>query len=232
MTNRSKAECARNLRYKRPALAAMGYESIVEELSEIIEACADVHYFIDQDDDTLLNALDGDEDELWEFKVAFADLEGKAEQLGDILQDLHDWQDDTFGQTFDDCTVALIGNRYRCVGFDAVEEDYFNLTGYEQELAQTESGKRLCRKTKAEMLSTIGQCMGTLLAFYDLRQSYDFLKATFDILRNENTSLLKQIKEIEAAYDAADAEGWHSWGSEAKKFDILLKNLPDRVWIE
>ena len=67
------------------------------------------------------------------------------------------------------------------------------------------------------MLSTIGQCVGTLIAFLDLRQSYDYLKATFDILRDENTSLLKQIKAIETAYDAADAVDWCSWKPEVKK---------------
>ena len=229
--NTSKAERARVLRYKRPALASMGYEFLTTELDDIIEACSYVHYFIDSDDETLLNALDGDEDEAYEFKIAFADLEAKADQLGDILRTLG-WDDDTYGRTFDDCTVALVGNRYRTVGFDSIEEDYYALTSYEQELAQTEAGKRLMRLTKAEMISTIGQCMGALLAFFDLRQSYDYLKVTFDILRDENTSLLKQIKEIEAAYDAADEAGWYSWYPEVKRFDRLLAALPERAWVE
>ena len=49
-------------------------------------------------------------------------------------------------------------------------------------MAQTEAGKRLMRRTKADMIATIGQCLGILLAFFDLRQQYDYLKATFDIL--------------------------------------------------
>lgn len=227
----SKAERTRALRYKRPALASMGFEFLTTELDDIIEACSDVHYFTDDDNETLLNALDGDEDEAYEFKIAFADLEVKAEQLSNMLRDVYDFGD-SYGRTFNDCTVALIGNRYRTVGFDMVEEDYFALTSYEQELAQTEAGKRLMRLTKAEMISTIGQCMGTLLAFYDLRQSYDYLKATFDILRDENTSLLRQIKEIEAAYDAADETGWYGGYPEVKQFDGLLASLPERAWVE
>jgi len=35
------------------------------------------------------------------------------------------------------------------------------------------------------MLSTIGQCVGTLLASLDLRQSYDYLKATFSIVKSK-----------------------------------------------
>lgn len=130
---------------------------------------------------------------------------------------------------YDDCTVALIGNRYQTIGYDVVEEDYYGLTRYEQELTQTEAGKRLMRLTKADMISAVGQCLGTLLAFLDLRQSYDYLKAIFDILRDENPSLLKQIKEIDAAYEAADKVGWYGWYPEVKRFDALLGNLPERA---
>ena len=132
---------------------------------------------------------------------------------------------------YNDCTVALIGNRYQLIGYDFEEEDYFALMSYDQNLAQTEAGKRLMRETKAEMISTIGQCFGVLLAFLDLRQQYDYLKAVFDILRDENTSLLKQIKEIEAAYKVADTVGWYCWYPEVERFDRLLDCLPERFWV-
>lgn len=228
-----KAERTRALRYKRPALASMGLETIETELERIVEACSDIHWFADQDDETLLNALDGDEDDVWEFKMAFADLEAKADHLSNAIREQFDWHDhDDPERDFNDCTVALIGNRYSVVGFDTDQEDYSSLTSYERGLAQTEAGKRLMRKTKADMISTIGQCVGILLAFYDLRQSYDYLKATFDILRDENTSMLMQIKEIEKAYNEADAAGWYSWKDEVKRFEQLLACLPDRAWVE
>lgn len=229
----SKAANTRNLRWKRPALASMGWSSIWEELDAIVEACGDIHWFIDQDDETLLNALDGDEDEVWEFKFAFADLEAKADQLGEALREQFGrGRSDDPDRDFDDCTVALVGNRYEMVGYDGYEEDYYGLTGYDRNLAQSEAGKRLMRKTKADMLSTIGQCVGTLLAFLDLRQSYDYLKATFDILRDENTSVLKQVKEIDAAYEAANASGFWYGDDATKRFDRLLEELPARAWIE
>ena len=37
-----KEQRTRALRYKRPALASMGYEHIQSELEEIVEACDDV----------------------------------------------------------------------------------------------------------------------------------------------------------------------------------------------
>ena len=130
--------------------------------------------------------------------------------------------------TFDDCTVALIGNRYKSVGYDGYEEDYFELTKYERDLAETEAGRRFMRMTKAEMLSTIGQCLGILIAFLDLRQSYDYLKATMDILKDENTALLNVIKQIEQEYEDADKTRFN----DTRMFDRLLGQIPDRIWVE
>ena len=127
-----KANRTRNLRYKRPALATMGWQSIWDELDAIGEACADIHWFVDQDDETLLNALDGDEDEVWEFKMAFADLEARADQLAEALREQFGrGRSDDPDRDFDDCTVALVGNRYRMIGLygeGGMEEDYYSLT--------------------------------------------------------------------------------------------------------
>ena len=227
-----KANRTRNLRYKRPALASLGYDALQTELWDIREACNDVHWFVEQGDETLLNALDGDDEAEWEFRMAFSNLEAKVDELEQVINDYFIWSEHGFERTYNDCTVALIGNRYRLLGWDSMEEDYFALTSYDQRLAQTEAGKRLMRKTKAEMLSTIGQCFGILLAFLDLRQQYDYLKATFDILRDENTSMLQQVKEIEAAYQALVTADWAGRWEAEKKFDRLLAALPDRAWVE
>ena len=227
MNSEEKIRKAKALRYKRPALDSLGYESITTALDEMQGACADVHYYTDTDDDSLVNALDGDEDEAYEFRIAFADFEAKSEQLWNAIQDNRIDSD-----VFDDCTVALIGNRYNTLGYDGEEEDYFSLTGYEQELAQTEAGKRFMRMTKAEMISTIGQCLGITLAFLDLRQNYDYLKAAIDVLRDENTSLLQTIREIDKMYDAAADENFVGWGTNGRQFDSLLQALPERIWVE
>lgn len=217
----TKAMKARNLRYKRPALKSLGYDQIVKELNEMSEACSDVRWFT-EDNEALVNALDGDEDEAYEFRLAFSDLDYKAERL---LSELSNWN---IQEEFDNCTVALIGNRYRALGYDAEEEDYFSLTMYEQELAHTESGKKIMRYTKSEMLALIGQCIGSLVAFLDLRQSYDYLKATFDILRDDNNSILQVIRDIEKAYEEAQREDFCVYSN----FEKLTENLPERYWIE
>lgn len=222
----AKAIRTRSLRYKRPALASLGYEFITNELYDIQCACDDVRYFVENDQDTLLNALDGDDEAEWEFRMAFSDLENKAEELSNQIGD---W---TIRDDFDDCTVGLLGRRYKTVGFDSEEEDYFALTSFEQELAQTEAGKRLMRKTKPEIISTVGQCLGITIAFLDVRQQYDYLKATFDILRDENTAMLQVIKAIEAAYKDADEAEFREWDESTKIFDHLLTGLPQRTWLE
>lgn len=158
--------------------------------------------------------------------MAFADLSAKSEQLYELIQE------NMISKVFDDCIVALVGNRYTIIGFDTYEEDYFSLTAYEQELAYTEAGKRLMRNTKAEMISMIGQCLGILIAFLDVRHSYDYLQSTFDILRDENTSLLQLIKEIDKSYEKAADAGFCSWKKEVQEFDKLLDALPERAWIE
>jgi hypothetical protein len=224
--NPTKADRSKNLRYKRPALASLGYDMILDELYEIQSACADVQYFIESDDDTLLNALDGNDEDEYEFRMAFSDLIAKADDLETAIRD------SVIREVFDDCTVALIGNRYRAVGYDDVEEDYFSLTSYEQELAHTVSGQRLMRMTKQEMISVVGQCLGVTIAFLDLRQSYDYLKATFDILRDENTSILQTIKAIEDAYIEAEKVNFACYHDESKRFDLILSYLPDRIWLE
>lgn len=54
-----KASRTRPLRCKRPALASMGYDSIVTKLDEIYSACQDIPYYMDDAGAvTLLNADD------------------------------------------------------------------------------------------------------------------------------------------------------------------------------
>ena len=50
------------------------------------------------------------------------------------------------------------------------EEDYFSLTSYESGLAASEAGKRIMRMAKAEMITTIGQCMGVVISFLNVQQ--------------------------------------------------------------
>lgn len=223
----TKAERSRNLRYKKPAIAEMGYTAMMDKLFEIRDTCAEIRWLVDDDEETLLNALDENEEDEYEFKMAFSTLEAESEQLFETISDNYGIKD-----YFDDCTVGLIGNRFNLVGFDDYEEDYESLTSYESNLAFTKSGKKIMRMTKSEMLSIIGQCIGILISFQNVQMKYEYLKATFDILRDENNSILKTIKEIENAYKKAEEDGFYEFDDSTRKFNNLINMLPEKVWVE
>lgn len=222
-TETVKREKARNMRYKKSALSTLGIETIKDELYEIGSECSNIQWFVD-DDETLLNALDGDEEEEYEFRMMFSDLSAKCDQLDYAIRENY------VTEHFDDLLVGILGDRYRVVGYDGYEEDYFNLTSWEGGLAQKESGKRLMRLTKEDLLSVAGQCLGVVISFLDIRHTYDYLKSTFDILKNENTSVLKMVKDIEEAYEKANEADFY--GENARSLDILIQSLPERFWLE
>ena len=219
----AKAERARNLRYKRPALAMLGYEFIHNELCNICSECDEIRYA--WDDENILEAMDGEEEDFYEFQMMFSDLSAEADQLYSILDD------ELISEHFDDCTVALMGNRFQCIGYDTVEEDYYGLCQYESELAQTVSGKRIMQLTKKEMLSVIGQCISAMAAFWSIREKYDRLEAVFGILKDDNHSIIETVKEIEKAYNDFCNEGCYKYSDAAKQLERLCDALPDRAWI-
>ncbi len=229
-----KAQLAKQLRYKKPALADMDYGLMIETLQEIQDACIDIHDTV-ADDEKFLAALDGDDEEAFEFKIAFADLEGDCYKLIDALSSHHLYRDQSEAeQEYNDCTVYLVGDLYNIVGFDAAEEDYFKLTSWEREYATEDAGKRLMRKTKAEMLNTISFNMRLFLGYYELKQRYDHLKATIEIVKGSNQSLIDQIRKIEDAYQKANtaSAGFQYPCDEARALDALIDMLPDRFWVE
>lgn len=221
---------AKALRYKRPALASLGWHDIVEELQEISDMCYDIRWIEDSSDVTH-EALSGDEDDGAGYRMDFAQLSGDAERLSTALYDAYGEEYEDGNTTFDDCTVALIGNRFDCVGYDSIEMDYFSLCRYESELAQKESAKRLMRMTKAEMISTIGQNFGLLLAFFDLRQRFDYAKAALATATEHNLDTLRTVRAIEDAYSAWCAADCRLYSHEYYRLEKTADDLPDDFWI-
>lgn len=83
----------RALRYKRPALASMGAYNIMAELDDIVEACNGVRYYIEQadNDETLLNALDGDADCIVHLGEAAIDLIERLTAANAELREKRRW---------------------------------------------------------------------------------------------------------------------------------------------
>jgi hypothetical protein len=221
-TDNGKAYKARNLRYKKAAMQMLNMEEMTDELYNICGECDEIQYFM-TDDESLIDAMDGDEEEAYEFRMLFMDLSAKCDRLESILREEY------VSEHFDDFLVGMPGNRFNAIGYDGYEEDYYSLTSFEGGLAQKESGKRVMRLTKDQMLSTCGHCLGIVISFLDVRHSYDYLKASFDILKEKNTAILNVIKDIEALYEKAVDDSFY--GEHAKLFNDYVSRLPDEVWL-
>lgn len=224
-----KQKKAQAMRYRKSLLLELNYDTILNNLSEMCEFCDNIRYWIEGDEDTLINALDGDEDEAYEFKMLFSDLSAKCDDLMNVIYDNY------ITEYFNDFFVGIMngGNGFfTAIGYDTFEEDYFNLSTYESQLASTESGKRIKRLTKDEIISISGQCFGLAMSYFDIKYKYDYLQAEFEFVKNENTSYLQAIKEIDNAYNSADEDGWIEYSDSFRQFDKLTSALPDRTWIE
>ena len=220
--NIAKQEKARNLRYKKAILEEFNRESILDELYNITENCGEIRYIVNGEEATLIDALDGDEEEAYELRMAFSELDSECERLFDLLNEEY------ICDCFDDFLAGISdGSGMKLIGYDVYEEDYFGLTSYEGKLGCKEAQKRLERMTKSQLISAGCQAFRVLTCFLNVRFKYDYLKAAFDILKGTNTAFLDVIREIEKEYENA-CDDWHA----SNQFDALIAGLPDRVWVE
>ena len=223
-----KQEKARQMRYKKPIVRYLNLETIQNELWEMQSECEDVRWFVDGDEDTLINALDGDEDEAYEFRMMFADLSAECERMGYDLEE--EWVPDCFDRFF----VAMgAGDGYGGIfGYDAYEGDYLGLNAeWENVWAEKESKERLKRMTKDNLLDAVRQCFKVYQSYISLRYRYDCLKASIDIIREQNTGHLQMVKRIEEIYAEAEHDRFVPWSKAGKELEDLLDAMPQEAWL-
>lgn len=225
----TKRKKALQFRYKKPIVRDLNLDSIKEELWEIHGECEDVRWYFDTDDDTLINAMDGDEEEAYEFKMMFADLSAECEQMQNDLNE--EWVPDCFDRFF----VAIgAGKDFGgLLGYDIYEHDYFGLSCADA-WVEDESKKVLKRMTKDQLMEAARQCFRVYQSFIALSYRYDCLKADMDILRDQNTGYLQMVRQIEEVYERADKEscGFRYQGcKEVRELDMILENLPPEAWL-
>lgn len=221
-------EKAMALRYKKAILQQLNIYDITSDLEELAEVAYNVLYA--WDDDNLLEALDGDEEQVEEFKILAAELSSDCERLLDAI---------SYGvnEHFDAFFVSLAmedrSPQYRMLGYDTVEMDYFAfLNNYEEELAEKEAIKRLKRMTKDELLKTAGKCFRVVLAYLDIREKVNSLGAVIDIITDENKAILDAVKNIESLYEEAEKTHFRPYDKATEAFESTLRLLPDKLWIE
>lgn len=224
-----KAYKARQLRYKKPIVMGLNIETIQSELWDMISACEDIHWY-DSDEESLVNALDGDEDEAYEFKMAFSDLEAELEQFqmdlnGEYISDYFD--------VFFPAAKARYAGGY--LGFDPYEGDYYGLEPFEYSFAEDEAAKKIMALTKKEILEVVGQCLKIAYQYMAVRYRYDCLDAAIEILRGKNMERIKIIKGIEEQYSIADKSSdgfkWR-YDKEIEKLNNMLQEVPQEYWIQ
>lgn len=139
----TKRKKARQLIYRKPIVKDLNLYSIHEKLCDIQEECENVKWFFETDEETLINALDGNEDEAYEFKMMFADLCAECERMYEDLEE--EWIPDCFDRFF--VAVGAGEDFGGLLGYDSYEQDYFGLT-CEESWAEDENRKVLKRLTK------------------------------------------------------------------------------------
>lgn len=217
-------EKARNLRYKKAIAIGMNMYDIRQWLDDTGEALEDVAYTT-QNEDVFLNAFDGDEEEAFEYRVAFSSLAADVERFRDDLERC--W----VPECFDDFFCACAGRGFEYAGFDSVEQDYFGLDDFEDGLAQTEARKRLERLTKKDLIEAAHRCFQIAIAYLGLKGRRDDLQAALDILRAQNKGLLHGIREIEELYEKWSEAEFENKEDIGHRMDAIAAQLPEEVWL-
>lgn len=224
----ARRERAKKMRYKRPIMKEMNLFTIQENLEKISEDAYDLRWT--EDNDTLVAALDGDEDEAYQFRLEFSDVEAEAERMQEDLQER--WIPEEFDTFFP--AANMQGDM---MGYDTYVGDYYGIEPWENEYAQKEAEKAISRLTKAQIIETAGYCLRIAMQYTALMYRYDCLRSAIDILKGQNEGLLNQVRAIEAQYEKAEVKSEHfkyKYGAadEIRRLDEMTAALPDRVWIE
>lgn len=221
---------AKNLRYKKPIVRNLNLASITQDIWDMQEECENVRWYTDSEDgeDSLINALDGDEDEAYEFKMAFSDLCAECERMFEDLRE--EWVPECFDIFFVAAGASDSGGGL--LGWDAYDQDYMGISCTDS-LAEDEAKKKLKQMTKDDLIAATRQCFKVYNAYIGLRNRYDSLKAAIDILRDQNTGLMQTVKEIEKLYAAVTEDEWvrKDWSNQSVEWRRYTDALPQEAWI-
>lgn len=158
-----------------------------------------------------------------DYKDEFDELSAGAWALYEQLM-----EDEVGGlrEIWDDMTVGLLGDLYTVYGFDTAELDYFRLSdGYEEELAQREAVKRLERMTKADLIKGFSKVLMLIVMFFDIKASHDCLVSIVEELDEKGALLEQKNEQINRLYHDLT-------GKSDSQFDEIIRNLPQRMWVE
>ena len=161
-----------------------------------------------------------------EYKEQFDELSDGAYRLSEALNEYDYYSGDcSLRDIWDDMTVALLGYQEKVLGYDQVEEDYYTMLSYHEDLAVEESQKRLMRFTKEQLIKNFRKVLTTLILFFDIKASHDCLTSIVEELDLRGAILERKNEQINKLYEDLT-------GSGSEEFDQIIKGIPPRMWVE
>lgn len=223
-----KAQKAKQLRYKKPIAKELNLEAIKLDLWDMQDKCSDIHWY-DGDEESLVNALDGDEDDAYEFKMAFSDLEAGLERFREDL-------DEAYVTDYFDTLFPAVGAGFNegYLGYDSYEGDYFGIAPYEYQYAEEEAAKKMMTLTKKELLEVVGICLKVAHQYMAIRYRFNCLDAAIETLRGANMDKIKAVKGVEELYEIAEKKSMHFEFRNTKEeyeLDKQLEDIPQEYWV-
>lgn len=156
--------------WKKTMLQRLSLDDIREDLEEISEA-GDYYGY---EGESLGEYYD-------EYRPLFDELSAGAYDLLESIERMQEFDGDSFAG-WDDFTVALIGPVRKVLGYDTSQMDYFDMMAWDEEAAVREAEKRLQRLTKAQLIEMFRRVMIALVAYWDIKGSFDTLSAVVNEL--------------------------------------------------
>lgn len=236
----------RRMMFRRPACKAIRWDAIREDLEEIGEDAYEGQWMDGQSWEKLCEALDYDDETLYEFRVAFSDLAAQCEQMREDMDELAERERDVlYGAGDDDDDPPRLFDLFfpaidtpgEIWGFDPEERDYYGFESvYDEDAARKHARDILTRLTKDQLIRTAGLCLEIARQYLSIVARHDALSSVLAILKGEQEARLKAIQHIEELYERAEREtkGFeYTWNNKAiSELDQALTGLPDRIWIE
>ena len=230
---------AEAIRYQKPMAKELNWEHIADRIYEISGECEDIRW-MSEDEEQLVDFLDGDDEKAFEFRFAFGSLAADCEQMMEDMEEIRrydfmgaDISDD--GAPLFDLFFPAVGSSEDLYGFDQEIGDYFRLTSYEMDAAMDVAKKKLKRLTKDQLLDLAGMALNVARNYTSIEYRYNSLRDCMDILKEKNSGTLRIVKGLEEAWQKWDRKtygGKYRCFSAEDELNRQLREIPDRLWIE
>ena len=164
--------------WRRSMMDRLNLQDIVRDLEEISES-GDYYGY---EGESLGEYYD-------EYRPLFDELSTGAYDLLETMERMQEFDGEAFAG-WDDFTVALIGPVRKVLGYDSDGMDYFEMLSYDEDGAVQEAEKRLQRLTKAQLIEMFRRVMIALVAYWDIKGSFDTLSAVVNELDNRASAMM------------------------------------------